>query len=175
MKRLTLEERARRNATRKNNQSKKQYPLVPEQFAVEAEAERLQRLEVSAAEGLARIKQFNLESAGHAAELRNAVREHVSADVLAQLDAKLEKLYGGRGAYSAGAYKGAEWADFWWQAVKQYAPDYAQANCPNSFMHSERMYQRQGYCPTCRLPLITPAEEEVVVISQPGLFDQRQV
>ena len=150
---LTLEQRAQRAAKKRNREIARAYPLFAEQFAVTVESQvaRLQRQEIAAGQHLERLRQHEREAAAYAQTLRGVVAAHVTAEDLAALDARLQRIYGGHGLYSEAEYMGARWADFWWQIVRDLAPDYAQTHCPNARYHETWA----GQCPTCKRLLTT--------------------
>jgi len=112
---LTLEQRARRNSTRKNNRTKKQYPLLAQAGVIEdwmirpdEEAHLLQAQEEYFQAWLRRKDAFEKKQKAEAQEMRLQVAELVSEEELARLDdrrAMLPKT----SAYSA---------DFWSRMLK---------------------------------------------------------
>jgi hypothetical protein len=171
---LTLEQRAKRNATRLNNKTKKRYPLFADQFAttIEKQTERLRQLDVATAGSADRLREMSRAMWQNGIERRAALALVISAEELTQCDAKWETIFGANGISPRSPDQGGEYyADHWWTCAKQYAPAWAQEHCPNIICHTEAVYRREGKCPTCGrlLTSVQPVTLPDVVI-QPLLF-----
>ena len=143
--------RSARYATRYNRRMAKRYPLFADQFATTPQAalEVLVAWERQAEEADRQMEQFDAHMRALGDSRRAAVAAVVSPEVLAGLDAKYERIFAG--------HRASSYADFWWQAVKCYAPEYAQSHCPNAIYHDTRWWPEDGRCPTCGAQLAEPA------------------
>ena len=157
---LTLEQCARRAATRKNNKLKKTLPLLAEQWATtpEVEAERIVRQRAAAQEHLARLAQFTAEQR-RIGEQRRLIAAKILAPEKWQHHADLWKR---THPYASPETHGFHLADWWWQALKGTA--WAFAQCPNQARHSDPTWWEPHWhfllekfvdtveCPTCGMP-----------------------
>jgi hypothetical protein len=150
---LTLDQRARRAATRKNNQIARRYPLFADEFAttVEAERERILRQEEQGKRVIARLEKLGLEHWAKGQQLRRVAQLHVPAGVFAERDASFEHIYG----HKAPEWAGTNLADFWWQVLRNHAPaDIKRQHCPHADHHHDLRYWPNGPCPACGIPWI---------------------
>jgi hypothetical protein len=121
---LTLDQRARRAATRKNNQIAGRYPLFADEFAttVEAERERILRQEAQGKRVIERLAQLGLAQWEKGQEMRRIAQQLLPADVFAAKDAHFQQWHGHKLPEWAGGFL----ADLWWCALRDYAPDVAE-------------------------------------------------
>jgi hypothetical protein len=149
-RRLTLDQRARRAATRKNNQVAQRYPLFPEHFAttVEAEKERLIRQEQQAIAYLERLRRGGLAAWEKGQGLRQVALDLLPAEVVAERDAHFQRWHGHRPQHEVGHYL----TDLWWRALRDHAPHWTSQRCPNAYFHPLTWWARDQPCPTCHMP-----------------------
>ena len=121
---LTLDQRARRAATRKNNQIARRYPLFADEFAttVEAERERILRQQEQGKRVIERLAQLGLAQWEKGQEMRRVAQQCVPADVFAAKDAHFQRWHGHKLPEWAGGFL----ADLWWCTLRDYAPDAAE-------------------------------------------------
>jgi len=145
---LTLEQRARRAATRRNNKIRKRYPLFAEHFATtpEREAERLRRQDEAIDRYFTRLRAGRQAAYERGLWLRETARELLPADVWQERDAVYQSIYGHR----PHDLQGHELSDWWWCLLRDYASDWAHAHCP--IRHQHAAYHAAGLrCPVCHL------------------------
>jgi hypothetical protein len=150
-RRLTLDQRARRATTRKNNQVAQRYPLFPDHFAttVEAEKVRIIHAEEQGKRMIERITQLGLHHWDTGQELRRIAQDLAPADVFAAKDAHFERWHGHKPHDQAGSFL----ADLWWQVLRDHAPaDVKRQHCPHADHHHDLRYWPNGPCPTCHMP-----------------------
>jgi hypothetical protein len=165
---LTLEQCARRAATRRNNKLKNKLPLLAEQWATtpEVEAERVVRQRAAAQEHLARLAQSDAEE-WHIGEQRRLIAAKILAPEKWQHHADLwERTH----PYAKPETHGFHLADWWWQALK--GTSWAFQHCPNRTRHGDPTWWEPHWhflleqfvdtveCPTCGMPRTTPSLEE---------------
>jgi len=157
----TIEQRAKRAVTRKNNKLAKSHPLFAEQFAVTVESQivKLEKQEVDNDSYFGNMLDKEREKYEQAMKLREVFAANVSPEVFAEHDARAQRIYGNRGKYSLPEYSGAFYKDWWWSRMVDFVPAYAQANCPNASFHELEMYQAEGQCPTCKTRLTKRAAD----------------
>jgi hypothetical protein len=121
---LTLDQRARRAATRKNNQIARRYPLFAAEFATtaEAERERILRQQEQGRRVIERLAQHGLAQWEKGQEMRRIAQQLVPADVFAAKDAHFQQWHG----HKPPEQSGGNLADIWWCALRDYAPDVAE-------------------------------------------------
>jgi hypothetical protein len=155
MTKLTDDQLAKRAATKRNNRLRASMPLFSSLLneggdmadwltTPVVQKERIQRQHARFAEIWAGWEESDRLFKVRGDERRAEVAKRVDVETLSELDAHYEKLF----AHHDPCY----WADYWWGKLVKYAPDIAQAQCPNGRMHSEfsRWHDR---CPTCDRPL----------------------
>ena len=153
--RLTKEQRAKRNASRKNNRLKSKYPLFADQLGEmgwlttpEDELQRITEAENRAKTHFAKMKQWDKEAYQLGVLRKNVLMGIVGSE---RVD-ELERLLKRRTPHVDGAY----YADFWWQQIKRFAPTEVKARyCPNKHFHTWEMYEE---CPTCGVRINVKAE-----------------
>ncbi len=150
-------DRAERAAKRRNKKIAQRYPLFAEQFATTVEAERKRLAEWQKEIDLSdrRRLEFNGAMRQRGDEWRLVVAGVVSAEEIATLDEKYERAFG--------RYDASYYPEFWWQQVKQHAPSYAHAHCPNLRYHDVRYWGSDGHCCTCGAPVRDWVGEMVAV------------
>ena len=118
---LTLDQRARRAATRKNNQIAARYPLFADEFAttVDAERERILRQQEQGRRVIERLAQLGRAQWDKGQEMRRVAQELVPADVFAAKDAHFQRWHSHKPPEQAGG----NLADIWWCVLRDYAPD----------------------------------------------------
>lgn len=158
---LNIEQRAKRAAARKNNKLAKAYPLFAEQFAVtvESQVERLQKTDLSIDAFFEHLRNIERELYALAMERREICKAFMPADKFSEHDARAYRIFGTRGKLLLPEYAGSVYADWWWQAIRDYVPQYAQTHCPNSQFHEWKVYQAEGKCPTCKTRLTKRAPD----------------
>lgn len=144
---LTLQQRARRATTRRNNQTAARYPLFAAQFAVTVESQvaRLTHQDAGNEAYFARLRAASHAAYQRGVVIRTAVQALAPAAQLAERDAAYLRWYGP----CVPEEHGHRFADFWWHAAKKLIPTWVQAHCLNAHFHRWELYQRAGQCPTC--------------------------
>jgi len=157
---LTLEQCARRAATRRNNQLKKTLPLLAEQWATtpEMEAERIAYQRAAAQDHLARMAEAD-RAQWHVGEERRAIAAEILAPEKWQFH---EELWKRTYLYAKPETHGFDLANWWWQALK--GTTWAFEHCPNQARHGDPTWWQPHWhflreqfvdtieCPTCGMP-----------------------
>jgi hypothetical protein len=161
---LSLDQLARRAANRRNNRLRKELPLFAALMTADGpmvnwltspteQKERIERQHNEARKMVERWEIFESEFKRRGDKRRAIVAQHVDPETLAALDAYYQKTCGHLGPQY--------WADYWWGKEVEFAPERAQANCPNGHMHKGFSSWHRN-CPTCGVPLpahLVTAEE----------------
>jgi hypothetical protein len=145
---LTLDQRAQRAAKRRNRQIAARYPLFADEFAttVDAERQRILRQQEQGKRVIERLAELNLAAWTEGQQLRQVALTCVPADVFAERDATFQKIHGHRPREQIGS----NFADFWWQVLRNHAPaDIKQACCPHAGHHHDLRYWSNSPCPAC--------------------------
>ena len=158
MTRLSLNQRAKRAAKMRNKRTHLELPLLDPVLEgagfLTTEDEQRERLEKQEQENdryFARIDASGEIFLERASERRSIIADRVDAETLSLLDLGAAK------SWLTG--HPARMADYWWQRLKQYAPDVAQEKCHLKEMHN--MYGRwHEFCPGCGLRLEKPPEKD---------------
>lgn len=144
MARLTLEQRARRNTTRKNNRIKRLFPMLAEQMLLSIDDERARLLEqLERFENIykPRLRSLNKELWKKAFRHRVAVLGRVPKDQLREYDAKW--------ASCSLPIKPEYYTHYWWTLARVHNQPYCDANCPHIARH-ELLFGKYGeQCPVC--------------------------
>ncbi len=181
---LTLEQRARRATTRRNNEIKKRYPLFAVEFATtpEAEAARLVKQGMQAEARFAEMRIFESGKWGQGARYRHVAKQLLTAERFSEVDSRFWKIY--QMAREKVEWYGYRFADWWWIALRGY--QWAFDNCPNREYHNEPLWWYPQWdflqsafvepmkCPTCWMPrnLTThPLDQPLAECMQAQLFN----
>jgi len=155
MTQLTLDQLAKRAASKRNNRLRKEMPLFAA-LLTEAgpmaswltspaeQKERIKRQHHDARKIFERLDELDSQFKRRGDERRAIVAQHIDPVTLSILDAHYQKTFGHLGPHY--------WADYWWHKEVEFAPEEAKANCPNSHIH-EGFSHRHRNCPTCGAPL----------------------
>jgi hypothetical protein len=100
VRKLTIEQRARRRATRKNNDVRRAYPLLAQAGVIndwmtteeQARAD-LERIDQGAAEQMARLREAREANSREAERIRAQVAGQTDAETMALLDSYLARVY----------------------------------------------------------------------------------
>ena len=151
MKKLSKEKLAHRAAARRNNTLRKSMPLFASLLTEdgpmadwlttpEEQNERIQRQRIEFEVYWARLGASDHDFKDRGDEYREILERYVSPELLTSLYAHYVKILF--------HHNPAFWADYWWGKLVEYAPQIAQARCPNKHSHDE--YSRwNDHCPTC--------------------------
>ena len=123
---LTLDQRAARITTKRNNQTKRALPLlaatnsIPAEMLTSQEEQRVRliRMGVKMDEYFKRLEAYNQQTALRAEHLRQVVSEIMPADQFSRVDALFQQRLETWRAYQQPAYR----ADFWWCQLKEIDP-----------------------------------------------------
>lgn len=148
IRKLTLERRVTRAVKRRNRQIVERWPLFADQFATtpEAERERLARIAISNAAYFERLRAGEEAAWQRGCERREVAQKLLPAAMFQELEVRFQRCFGHWSVRQQAYYL----ADWWWRALRDHAPEWAQAHCPRAEDHEEWHRLRQK-CPVCGL------------------------
>lgn len=175
MTQLSLDQLARRAASKRNNRLRKELPLFAALLTENGpmadwltssteQKDRITRQHDDARKFFIRMDMLESEFQRRGDERRAIVAQHVNSEFLAVLDEHFQKTFGHLGSHY--------WADYWWQKEVEFAPEEAQANCPNGHMLEEFSRWHRN-CPTCgtALPEYVVTEDLAAKTGQLSLLE----
>ena len=159
---LTVEQRARRAVTRRNNKIAERYPLFAEQFATtyDDELARLRAQDTANKVYFAKMQVAEAQAWARGARRRRVAKRLLPREQFIELDAKFWHTY--PLAREKAQWFGAKFADWWWQALR--GTPWAFEHCPNARYHNQPGWWMPRYnylhkvfvtpirCPTCGIP-----------------------
>lgn len=182
---MDIETHAKRAAKRRNKKIAQRFPLFAEQFATNADAEkiRLEKLDKEVKAHFERQNKSGRSKWEQGLELRDIARQILPGDFWQSKENTWNRWYGN----AKPEHDGHRLLDYWWQTLK--GTQFAFQNCPNEKRHSDTVWWEPRWnflqrdfvetdaCPSCGLPrhltllpLGRAAGSDKPAVSQPELF-----
>lgn len=158
-RKLTIDQLAKRSATKKNNRLRKKYPLLADQFAVtvEQEKERILKQRESAHKKFDDDTKKSIAMWNDGLKLREIAKKLLPREKFAERERVWQRWYGNR----VPEHDGHRLKDFWWTSL--HGTEYAFDHCPYKDRHSDPEWwigyhvtflarAEFAHCPTCGMP-----------------------